>query len=203
MARDGGDRLVYSSEQGRMCPECGRTEARCRCRGKSAWRASRHASGRGRREERRHRPSRPIDEGPQGQDRLDRNRIARRRGHAPKPRWRPQAQVRNRGRPQGRRDRDPGRPPGHARRGARSPRIHGQESGRLAVGTQRAIRPLGGGPWICPPRRSGGAHRSHTARQATGAAVEPHLEAREATASGAVRVSAKPTPQASSRVSAK
>lgn len=36
MARDGGDRLVYSSEQGRMCPECGRTEARCRCRGKSA-----------------------------------------------------------------------------------------------------------------------------------------------------------------------
>ena len=36
MARDGGDRLVYSSEQGRMCPECGRTEARCRCRGKGA-----------------------------------------------------------------------------------------------------------------------------------------------------------------------
>lgn len=36
MARDGGDRLVYSSEQGRMCPECGRTESRCRCRGKGA-----------------------------------------------------------------------------------------------------------------------------------------------------------------------
>lgn len=31
-----GDRLVYSSEHGRVCPECGRTESRCRCRGKSA-----------------------------------------------------------------------------------------------------------------------------------------------------------------------
>ncbi len=37
MARgDGGDRLVYSSEQGRVCPECGRSESRCKCRGKSA-----------------------------------------------------------------------------------------------------------------------------------------------------------------------
>ncbi|MEM9174092.1 MAG: translation initiation factor Sui1 [Myxococcota bacterium] len=36
MARGDGDRLVYSSEQGRMCPECGRPDARCRCRGKSA-----------------------------------------------------------------------------------------------------------------------------------------------------------------------
>jgi len=37
MARDdGGDRLVYSSEQGRMCPACGRTETRCQCRGKGA-----------------------------------------------------------------------------------------------------------------------------------------------------------------------
>ena len=37
MAGSGGnDRLVYSSEQGRVCPECGRTESRCRCRGKSA-----------------------------------------------------------------------------------------------------------------------------------------------------------------------
>ncbi len=36
MSRDGGgDRLVYSSEQGRMCAECGRTETRCKCRGKS------------------------------------------------------------------------------------------------------------------------------------------------------------------------
>lgn len=33
---DGGDRLVYSSESGRVCPECGRTETRCKCRGKSA-----------------------------------------------------------------------------------------------------------------------------------------------------------------------
>jgi translation initiation factor 1 len=33
---DGGDRLVYSSEQGRMCPECGRSERRCVCRGKAA-----------------------------------------------------------------------------------------------------------------------------------------------------------------------
>ena len=36
MGRDGGDRLVYSSEQGRICPECGRSEARCKCRGKGA-----------------------------------------------------------------------------------------------------------------------------------------------------------------------
>ena len=32
----GGDRLVYSSEQGRVCPSCGRSEARCNCRGKGA-----------------------------------------------------------------------------------------------------------------------------------------------------------------------
>jgi len=37
MARnDAGDRLVYSSEQGRICPACGRTESRCQCRGKGA-----------------------------------------------------------------------------------------------------------------------------------------------------------------------
>ena len=37
MSRIGdGDRLVYSSEQGRMCPACGRSEARCQCRGKGA-----------------------------------------------------------------------------------------------------------------------------------------------------------------------
>ena len=37
MGREGGgDRLVYSSEQGRVCPECGRSESRCHCRGKSA-----------------------------------------------------------------------------------------------------------------------------------------------------------------------
>jgi translation initiation factor 1 len=37
MAREGsGDRLVYSSEQGRVCPECGRSESRCKCRGKGA-----------------------------------------------------------------------------------------------------------------------------------------------------------------------
>ena len=39
MARDGsgsGDRLVYSSEHGRVCPACGRSESRCQCRGKSA-----------------------------------------------------------------------------------------------------------------------------------------------------------------------
>jgi translation initiation factor 1 len=33
---EGGDRLVYSSEQGRVCPACGRAEARCHCRGKGA-----------------------------------------------------------------------------------------------------------------------------------------------------------------------
>jgi translation initiation factor 1 len=32
----GGDRIVYSSEQGRICPACGRGESRCRCRGKGA-----------------------------------------------------------------------------------------------------------------------------------------------------------------------
>lgn len=36
MGREGGDRLVYSSEQGRVCPACGRSEARCHCRGKGA-----------------------------------------------------------------------------------------------------------------------------------------------------------------------
>lgn len=37
MARgDDGDRLVYSSEQGRICPSCGRSESRCNCRGKGA-----------------------------------------------------------------------------------------------------------------------------------------------------------------------
>lgn len=37
MARDGGgDRLVYSSEHGRVCPACGKAETRCRCRGRSA-----------------------------------------------------------------------------------------------------------------------------------------------------------------------
>ncbi len=37
MARgEGGDRLVYSSEKGRVCPECGQRESRCVCRGKGA-----------------------------------------------------------------------------------------------------------------------------------------------------------------------
>lgn len=37
MARgEAGDRLVYSSERGRVCPSCGRIEARCNCRGKAA-----------------------------------------------------------------------------------------------------------------------------------------------------------------------
>jgi translation initiation factor 1 len=38
MARGGqdGDRLVYSSEHGRVCPACGRSETRCSCRGKGA-----------------------------------------------------------------------------------------------------------------------------------------------------------------------
>ncbi len=36
MSPSGGDRLVYSSEHGRVCPGCGRSESRCQCRGKSA-----------------------------------------------------------------------------------------------------------------------------------------------------------------------
>jgi len=37
MARsETGDRLVYSSEHGRVCPSCGRSETRCNCRGKGA-----------------------------------------------------------------------------------------------------------------------------------------------------------------------
>lgn len=37
MARgESGDRLVYSSEHGRVCPSCGRSESRCHCRGKGA-----------------------------------------------------------------------------------------------------------------------------------------------------------------------
>jgi len=33
---ESGDRLVYSSEHGRVCPACGRSETRCKCRGKGA-----------------------------------------------------------------------------------------------------------------------------------------------------------------------
>lgn len=36
MTRDSGDRLVYSSEAGRICPACGRRIAVCDCRGKGA-----------------------------------------------------------------------------------------------------------------------------------------------------------------------
>ncbi|MEZ4278800.1 MAG: stress response translation initiation inhibitor YciH [Myxococcota bacterium] len=36
MTRDSGDRLVYSSEAGRICPACGRRVAACDCRGKGA-----------------------------------------------------------------------------------------------------------------------------------------------------------------------
>ncbi len=37
MSREkGGDRLVYSSEQGRICSSCGRSESRCVCRAKGA-----------------------------------------------------------------------------------------------------------------------------------------------------------------------
>ncbi|MFK7896502.1 MAG: stress response translation initiation inhibitor YciH [Myxococcota bacterium] len=36
MARGDGDRLVYSSADGRICPACGKSETRCKCRGKSA-----------------------------------------------------------------------------------------------------------------------------------------------------------------------
>jgi translation initiation factor 1 len=32
MSRRDGNRLVYSSEHGRVCPECGRPRARCACR---------------------------------------------------------------------------------------------------------------------------------------------------------------------------
>lgn len=35
MGRD-ADRTVYSSEHGRMCPSCGRSEKRCVCRGRGA-----------------------------------------------------------------------------------------------------------------------------------------------------------------------
>jgi translation initiation factor 1 len=31
MSRRDGSRLVYSSEHGRVCPECGRPQARCTC----------------------------------------------------------------------------------------------------------------------------------------------------------------------------
>lgn len=36
MKRDPGDRLVYSSEAGRICPACGRRISVCECRGKGA-----------------------------------------------------------------------------------------------------------------------------------------------------------------------
>jgi translation initiation factor 1 len=36
VTRDVGDRLVYSSETGRICPACGRRISVCDCRGKGA-----------------------------------------------------------------------------------------------------------------------------------------------------------------------
>lgn len=36
MAGERGDRLVYSSEAGRICPACGRKISVCECRGKGA-----------------------------------------------------------------------------------------------------------------------------------------------------------------------
>ena len=36
LTRDGGDRLVYSSETGRICPHCGRKVSVCECRGRGA-----------------------------------------------------------------------------------------------------------------------------------------------------------------------
>lgn len=36
MSPGGEDRLVYSSEHGRVCPGCGRSESRCHCRGRGA-----------------------------------------------------------------------------------------------------------------------------------------------------------------------
>ncbi len=36
MTGDRGDRLVYSSEAGRICPACGRKISSCECRGKGA-----------------------------------------------------------------------------------------------------------------------------------------------------------------------
>ena len=36
MTGDRGDRLVYSSEAGRICPACGRKTSSCECRGKGA-----------------------------------------------------------------------------------------------------------------------------------------------------------------------
>ena len=36
MTRDSGDRLVYSSEAGRICPACSRRVSVCECRGKGA-----------------------------------------------------------------------------------------------------------------------------------------------------------------------
>lgn len=36
MKREPGDRLVYSSDAGRICPACGRRISACECRGKGA-----------------------------------------------------------------------------------------------------------------------------------------------------------------------
>lgn len=52
-SRDGNSRLVYSTEKGRMCPECGRPYDKCRCgkkpaapRGDGIVRVSRETKGR-------------------------------------------------------------------------------------------------------------------------------------------------------------
>ncbi|MBT4499440.1 MAG: translation initiation factor Sui1 [Gemmatimonadetes bacterium] len=36
MAKSNNSRLVYSSDQGRICPDCGKPSNKCKCRGKSS-----------------------------------------------------------------------------------------------------------------------------------------------------------------------
>ena len=36
MAKSSNSRLVYSSDQGRICPNCGKPSNKCKCRGKSS-----------------------------------------------------------------------------------------------------------------------------------------------------------------------
>src|SRR5512141_614131 len=80
----------------------------------------------------RDRPRPQGDEGPRRKDGDHRVRRPARGGSAPEPGEGPEAPLRHRRNRQGRRDRDPGRPPADDRGGAFPPWLHREAGGRLA-----------------------------------------------------------------------
>jgi translation initiation factor 1 len=126
------DRIVYSSQHGRTCPHCGRPIKQCVCRanprsaprdGDGIVRVKREIAGR------RGKPVTTIAGVPLGEDALHElaGELKRRCGSG--------------GTAQGRRDRDPGRPPRYRDRGARGARLHGQARGRLRRHYARTSQP--------------------------------------------------------------